>query len=156
VEILDSGNRRHFDTGAVRDISDDKGRCDLLPLDVVAGNMKDTILEAIYQFTVTGDVAHLYRVLNEAPHRLGFVTKANMYLELAKHFAEGCKKYGPDNWRKGIPACCYVDSSVRHYLKFLCGYNDEPHSRAFVWNVACCCWTCEHKPELNSYKKEDD
>ena len=30
--ILDSGNRRTFQTGAVRDIQEGKGRCDLLPL----------------------------------------------------------------------------------------------------------------------------
>lgn len=34
--IKDSGERRVFETGAVRDITEDKGRCDLLPLDVVA------------------------------------------------------------------------------------------------------------------------
>lgn len=31
MEILDSGNRREFETGAVRDMSDGKGRMDLLP-----------------------------------------------------------------------------------------------------------------------------
>lgn len=30
-EILDSGNRREFDTGAVRDCSEGRGRMDLLP-----------------------------------------------------------------------------------------------------------------------------
>ena len=29
--IKDSGNRREFETGAVRDIQEGKGRCDLLP-----------------------------------------------------------------------------------------------------------------------------
>lgn len=29
--IKDSGNRREFDSGAVRDIAEGKGRCDLLP-----------------------------------------------------------------------------------------------------------------------------
>ena len=29
--LKDSGARRKFDTGAVRDIADGKGRCDLLP-----------------------------------------------------------------------------------------------------------------------------
>lgn len=33
--ILDSGKRRNFDTGAVRDISPGKGRCDLLPMCVL-------------------------------------------------------------------------------------------------------------------------
>lgn len=34
--IKDSGERREFDTGAVRDIQKGKGRCDLMPLDVAA------------------------------------------------------------------------------------------------------------------------
>ena len=38
TQILDSGNRTEFSTGAVRDMQDDKGRCDLLPLDVVAAS----------------------------------------------------------------------------------------------------------------------
>ena len=29
--LQDSGNRREFETGAVRDMSEGKGRCDLLP-----------------------------------------------------------------------------------------------------------------------------
>ena len=35
-KILDSGERRQFASGACRDIADGKGRCDLLPLDVIA------------------------------------------------------------------------------------------------------------------------
>lgn len=35
AEILDSGNRREFETGAVRDMSEGKGRFDLLPLEVI-------------------------------------------------------------------------------------------------------------------------
>jgi hypothetical protein len=34
--LQDSGNRRLFESGAVRDIQEGKGRCDLLPLDVIA------------------------------------------------------------------------------------------------------------------------
>lgn len=34
-KILDSGSRRQFDSGAVRDIAEGKGRCDLLPLDII-------------------------------------------------------------------------------------------------------------------------
>ena len=36
MEIKDSGERREFKTGAVRDIGEGKGRCDLLPLDILA------------------------------------------------------------------------------------------------------------------------
>lgn len=76
-------------------------------------------------------------------------------LEVAKHFEDGAKKYGENNWQKGIPVKCYIDSAVRHYLKYLRGDTDEPHDRAFVWNILCCIWTCKHKPELNDYKKEN-
>lgn len=36
MTIKDSGERREFETGAVRDIAEGKGRCDLMPLDIVA------------------------------------------------------------------------------------------------------------------------
>lgn len=76
---------------------------------------------------------------------------STMFLEVAKHFEAGAKKYGEYNWQMGIPAHCYIDSAVRHYLKWLRGDKDEPHDRAFVWNILCCIWTCKHKPELNDY-----
>ena len=56
---------------------------------------------------------------------------SDMMLEVSIHFEEGAKKYGDNNWRKGIPAYCYIDSAVRHYLKWIRGDNDEPHDRAF-------------------------
>jgi hypothetical protein len=81
-----------------------------------------------------------------------------MLLELSKHFAEGAEKYSEDNWMKGIPLKSYLNSAVRHYLKWLRGDKDEFHDRAFCWNIICACWTCIHKPELNDYaavKKSD-
>lgn len=154
--IKDSGERRVFETGAVRDITEDKGRCDLMPLDVMAEHMEDSILLFIYQFTTNGNPGHLYRVLDEAPGRLHLGDRHNMYLEVAKHFEEGAKKYGENNWQKGLPLNCYIDSAVRHYLKYLRGDKDEPHDRAFCWNVMCAIWTCKHKPELNDYAKKEE
>jgi hypothetical protein len=165
--IKDSGERRQFydadgNPMAVRDIQEGKGRCDLMPLDVVAEHMEDSILLFIYLFTTNGNVGHLYRVLDECPSRLNYHVVPTVYLEVAKHFEEGAKKYGEYNWQKGIPVHCYIDSAVRHYLKHLRGDEDEPHARAFVWNVLCCIWTCKHKPELidlpfvqNNKERED-
>ncbi len=169
--ILDSGNRRKFESGAVRDIQEGKGRCDLLPLDVVAGYMHgDAIFYAIDMFQNSGDVNCLYHCLSHFEWHWGQnvecaedpllqtistnYKQATMLLEVSKHFEEGAKKYGDNNWRKGIPVHCYIDSAVRHYLKFLRGDKDEPHDRAFCWNIMCCIWTCEHHPELNEYSKE--
>lgn len=156
TSIKDSGDRTEFETGAVRDMHEGKGRCDLMPLDVIAEHMEDSILLFIYQFTTNGNVGHLYRVLDEAPARLNFIVRPTVYLEVAIHFEEGAKKYGDNNWRKGIPVRCYIDSAVRHYLKHLRGDEDERHDRAFCWNILCCIWTCKHHPELNDYAKKED
>lgn len=154
--IKDSGSRTEFSTGAVRDIQEGKGRCDLMPLDVVAGvlcgySAVDTILHDISLFQMTGDASNLYYALDCF---IGTGNRATMLLEVAKHFEEGAKKYGEHNWQKGIPLPRYIDSAVRHYLKWLRGDRDEPHDRAFCWNIMCAIWTCCHKPELNTYRKE--
>lgn len=164
AEILDSGERRQFDTGAVRDIQEGKGRCDLLPLDVISNvfyRLADGVSISPYfeahntlffvnRFTETGCDEYLYDAIRAAKIREDMET---LLLEVSKHFEEGAKKYGEHNWQKGIPTHCYIDSAVRHYLKYLRGDKDEPHDRAFVWNILCCIWTCNHKPELNDYSK---
>ena len=146
--IKDSGERRQFDTGAVRDIQEGKGRCDLLPLDVIGEYLDEDTIRLISEFQRTGDVVRLYGAINASELR---GDPYHLVLEVAKHFEEGAKKYGEHNWQKGIPTHCYIDSAVRHYLKWLRGDRDEPHDRAFVWNILCCIWTCKHKPELNDY-----
>ena len=156
--IKDSGDRTKFETGAVRDMREGKGRCDLLPLRVVSGlftNIEDNdIFTRIHQFQTTSDITYLKIVLDYFNKQRGW-NIYTMLLEVAKHFEEGAKKYGESNWQKGIPVRCYIDSAVRHYLKWLRGDKDEPHDRAFVWNILCCIWTCENKPELNDYRKDE-
>lgn len=159
--ILDSGDRTEFSTGAVRDMREGKGRCDLLPLDVVVDyldgvqvNGFDVVLKRINDFMNTNNVSKLYYALDVFTEGL-WDNNYTMFLEVAKHFEEGAKKYGDNNWRKGIPVRCYIDSAVRHYLKFLRGDMDEPHDRAFCWNILCCIWTCKHMPELNDYAKKE-
>ena len=158
AEIIDSGARKTFDTGAVRDIQDNKGRCDLLPLDIVADvawyidGWNSDLLRLISTYQDDGNPA----VLLDVMVRFGTFVWGNfetMLLEVSKHFEKGCEKYGEDNWKKGIPTKSYINSAVRHLIKYMRGDNDEPHDRAFVWNIMCCVWTCAHKPELNSYAK---
>lgn len=149
--ILDSGNRTEFSTGAVRDIQEGKGRCDLLPLDVVADAFEMEELKDISAFQKTGDAEYLRAMLSDVPF---FLQAETLLLEVAIHFEEGAKKYGDNNWRRGIPVSRYIDSAVRHYLKYLRGDEDERHDRAFCWNIMCAIWTCRHKPELNEYAKD--
>lgn len=152
--IKDSGNRQTFSTGAVRDIPEGKGRPSLMPLGVIANLLDnltggDYILSEIDLFTKTNKTTNLYRVLSTFALMAYGGSIETMILETAKHFEEGAKKYGPDNWQLGIPVNCYLDSAIRHYLKWRRGDKDEPHDRAFVWNIMCCAW------EVDYHKKEE-
>lgn len=155
--IKDSGERRQFESGAVRDIREGKGRCDLMPLEVVARFLDDNddqMLANIAMFQKSGDTVWLYHALEYACYALEkddvIKCRASLMLDVSKHFEEGAKKYGENNWQKGIPVSCYIDSAVRHYLKWLRGDEDEPHDRAFVWNLMCCIWEVDY----NSNKAE--
>ena len=152
MQLKDSGNRREFDSGAVRDIQDGKGRCDLLPLDVVSeyltcNGKQDEVLNRIHQYIIEGKRVHLFVALDHF-NELCWKNNKTMLLEVAIHYEDGCNKYGDRNWEKGIPLHCYIDSGVRHYLKWLRGDRDEPHERAFVWNMLGAFWTQHHLPEL--------
>ena len=142
--IKDSGERTEFETGAVRDMRAGKGRCDLMPLSVVAEVMDDDIIRDIATFQTSGN----WRDLSSAILRFAHERKwsvPELMLETSIHFEEGAKKYGENNWQKGIPTKCYIDSAVRHYLKWRKGDTDEPHDRAFVWNLLCCMWEVQRE-----------
>lgn len=152
MSIVDSGERREFESGAVRDVAEGKGRCDLLPLTVVAKILHthggDYLpLLFISQYIRTGNQDHLLRAINSfcIDEDVDYIT---MLLEVSKHYEEGAKKYDERNWEKGIPLHCYIDSAVRHYLKHVRGDEDECHDRAFVWNLLGAVWTQENLPEL--------
>lgn len=154
--ILDSGDRTQFESGAVRDMRAGKGRCDLMPLDVVAelanrNEYDDSMFWFIYRFQETDDVGYLYKSLDWFYVKRGW-DAFTMLLEVAIHFEDGAKKYGDNNWRKGIPVNVFLDSALRHYIKFLRGDKDEPHDRAVCWNLMCAIWTAKHKPELDDYR----
>ena len=93
MKIKDSGERREFETGAVRDIQEGvKGRCDLMPLDVVAELLNDAIVGKIDYFFRTSSILYLYEAINlfcEKQKR----TLPDMLLEVSIHFSEGAKKY---------------------------------------------------------------
>jgi hypothetical protein len=163
--IKDSGDRTEFETGAVRDMREGKGRCDLMPLRVVNTLTCEPVFLEIALFQETGNAIHLYRCLDlfskvfddgktkASKTEIDNQRISTMLLEVAKHFEDGAKKYGENNWQKGIPVHCYIDSAVRHYLKWLRGDKDEPHDRAFVWNIMCCIWEVDYHEKITETKK---
>lgn len=152
MPIKDSGQRRQFESGAVRDIQEGKGRFDLVPLDVVSKLIDDdyicSILDEINLFMTDKDVNHIIYAIKLFCKYRGW-TIPNALLELSIHYEEGAKKYGEHNWEKGIPAHCYIDSGVRHLIKCYDVWEDEPHDRAFIWNMVGLIWTISHKSELD-------
>lgn len=175
-EILDSGNRRQFSTGAVRDISDDKGREDLLPMDIIAEYLSkiytlavnnkreklkiDEMFNKFSKFMESGNTENLYDILYRFINREYNESDETAIMELAKHYQQGALKYSERNWETGLPCHCFVDSALRHGLKYFRGDQDEPHNRAFMWNVVGLLWTLKHKPEMNDLpyntKKEEN
>lgn len=146
--IKDSGNRREFDTGAVRDMQEGKGRPSLMPLKVVAHLILrktggDGVIAHIADFLECDNTICLYNALGSFV-KIAFDSLETMLLEVSVHFEEGAKKYGENNWQKGLPVNCYLDSAIRHYLKWRRGDQDERHDRAFCWNIMCCIWEVDY------------
>lgn len=95
--VKDSGQRRMFSTGAVRDAAEGKGFFHLLP------------------YIAIERMAQLYEA--------------------------GARKYGKNNWRKGMPCSVFIDSMDRHALKLGDGWTDEDHAAAVLFNAAGFIWT---------------
>lgn len=159
--LKDSGERREFDTGAVRDIHGGKGRCDLLPLLTISDFYKNeqdvaVIFNALQRFVSGANSLWLIIALRHfiEIHKI-WNDPETMFLELSIHFEDGAQKYGERNWERGIPIHCYIDSAIRHFLKWKRGDTDEPHDRAFCWNIVCAHWTCTMFPELNDYSETE-
>lgn len=152
--IKDSGNRTQFSTGAVRDIQKGKGRCDLLPLDVIRiletsmFTNDDDFFRQMDRFMRTGNESWLYLAANQIIE-YAFDNRETAILELSKHYEEGAEKYAENNWRIGISVSRYIDSGVRHFLKYIREDKDERHDRAALWNIVGAIWTMENKPELD-------
>ena len=120
--IKDSGERREFETGAVRDMAEGKGLMVVMP--------------------------------------------AAALLRLSLHYEHGAKKYGKFNWQKGIPVSSFMDSALRHIMKYLDGWDDEDHLAAAAFNILGAMEMEAHKPAMQdiparegaksfNYKKED-
>lgn len=163
--IKDSGERTVFESGGVRDMRKGKGKCDLLPLWEVVELLEYTNEYPLCSYSPLRGIVNFVESAKDHPFGCGdfnyiywaiyrFSDEANWdiyttVLEVSKHFEEGAAKYKKNNWRLGLNASCYLDSGIRHYLKWKRGDTDESHDRAFVWNMLCMLWTIRHRPEFN-------
>jgi len=135
---MESKTNRVFNTGAVRDSGDGKGRCDLLPLSVVGSVLEDDVIILLGEYQQTSDL----QAVRDACQIICKETDSHTaMLELAKHYEAGAEKYGENNWKLGIPVNLFLDSAIRHYLKHRRGDEDENHLNAVLWNLMCLVWS---------------
>lgn len=94
--------------------------------------------------------------------RFGLIPSGPLF-RLAMHYTNGAKKYGENNWTKGIPASRSWESLERHVQDFKAGKTDEDHLAAIAWNAFAIMWYMDNMPEMNdlaSYlvwpQEEDD
>lgn len=175
-EILSSGKKRVFETGSHRDMAIGKGRCDLLPLDVLdfifdndflknkhveQNNINDYLLSAfkgVYLFHESKDFNLLKYVIINLISAVGMdENEVNTYNEkialgligVSKHYEAGALKYGANNWKLGQPCSVLLDSGTRHLFKAIAQITDEYHIRAAAWNFINLLWMNKHLPEMN-------
>lgn len=155
TQILDSGERIEFSTGAKRSPKEGKGRFDYMPIDCMSelfgyfGYVHlSTILQEINEFCIDKNTDHILKVLFVFIRNCIHKSIADAMLEVALHYEQGALVYGPNNWKKGINLHSYIDSGIRHLMQWAAGSTTEPHHRAFIWNMLCAMWTVKHMPEL--------
>jgi len=56
-------------------------------------------------------------------------------IRLSKLCEKGCEIHGPFNYERGQYQSRYIDSLMRHILKYMGGAKDEDHLAAIMWNA---------------------
>ncbi len=146
TEIKDSGNRREFETGAVRDRAVGKGLPALISapmmqqyLDVYrSANLYTPALNGLYRILATGNWQDSLSVFHELVNTngpLGVCTFVNAIRRLSVQLEKGAIKYSKRNWEKGMPLEEYCNSAIRHILALINGDDDEDHYAAALFNV---------------------
>ena len=111
------------------------------------------IISDLDDFIEHEDKSFIYAAIEEFINNILHDDCQTAIIEVSKQYEEGAIKYGERNWEKGIPMHSYIDSGVRHLLKHTRGDIDEPHDRAFIWNMLGLLWTLDNRPDLNDLKK---
>jgi len=150
--IKDGAPKKAFSSGAVRETKEGKGRCDLMPLkqvgEVLVDVDKHKTLQDVAKFMETGDTKLLATAIQKFVKYHTNYTECEAMIDVSKHYEQGAEKHGERNWEKGIPLHSYIDSGVRHFIQHVDGKTDEPHDRAFIWNMLGAMWTVDNKPEF--------
>ena len=156
AKIKDNGQRTQFETGAMREIDETKGRCDLVYNTAWSVVTSDAFYDYMESFVRSGERQYVYAAVDYVVNTAFDHDYNTAYLEVSQHYAEGAKKYADRNMEKGLPWHSMVDSALRHYTKWCRGDDDEPHARAVIWNLLTLLYMVDNKPELNDLPCKED
>ena len=139
MEIKDSGERREFETGSVRDRAVGKGLPALISAPLMceyfahfaSSDFNDEII-GLYKILADGAWPRAITIFNSLINYHGFY---NATKRLSIQLEMGAIKYGTRNWEKGQPMESYVNSALRHIFAMLDGKDDEDHYAAALFNV---------------------
>lgn len=67
---------------------------------------------------------------------------------LAETYAEGGKRYGDDNWLKGMPAAECLNHCIKHIEQWRSGDRSEDHLAHAAWNLFAIMHFEETRPDL--------
>lgn len=87
-------------------------------------------------------------------NRLDLLFKNREALETyAEAYARGMKKYGRDNWQRGLPESGLIQHALDHLIHYVNGTFDPGEGEVdqlsgVLWNIGCLCWVRKHHPEL--------
>lgn len=139
--LVDSGQRTEMGSGAVRETAN-KGRCDLLPWDIlfepdpnITGFLSMNVTEFCESMAVAvrhGDgMKNAIEICLNKFDVLAFGgNRAASILAASHQFEAGAIKYKDGrNWEAGIPLDCFLSSAGRHFLKYLRGDTDGRTAR---------------------------
>lgn len=71
--------------------------------------------------------------------------------DLAKHYTDGAKIHGVDNWKKAEDVNTFKQSAFRHFIAILESKEDEDHYSALIWNIISLAWHNKYKENENMF-----
>lgn len=95
-------------------------------------------------------------MLNLVKHKGGFLRESkeekvdytliptDVLTALAKHYTDGAKKHGRDNWKKAESVETFEQSMFRHLIGIINRDKSEDHHSSLEWNSMCHKWHLLH------------
>lgn len=153
-KVLDNGDRQEFETGSKRDTAEGKGMPHLLPGEVmnpiIFRDIDPSLINIeslLFQYNLISSKDTFEKetqiIVDASIRAMDYLMKLennsiyNTMVRFSKHYENGAKKYGDNNWRKGQPISRYYDSAMRHLWRLMDGDIEEDHASALLWNLTC-------------------